>query len=189
MIRFVASIDAQSRALRKTYEDQVSAPENQLSEAIARARFTILGTSVDPDATFTARLSYGAVKGFTDGNGNDVAPYTTVGGLFNRATGSDPYALPQSWLDAKASLDLSAPMNLSSTNDIIGGNSGSPLIDKNGAVVGLIFDGNIFSLGGAFGYDERVNRAVSVDSRALLAGLKTVYHADRLVTEIGAAGP
>jgi hypothetical protein len=184
MIRLAASIDAQSRAERKLYEDEVSAPEARLGEAIARARFAILGTSVDPDATFTARLSYGAVKGFVDGNGRNVAPYTTIGGLFDRATGSDPYVLPASWLAAKPDLDLATPMNLSTTNDIIGGNSGSPLIDKNGAVVGLIFDGNIFSLGGAFGYDATVNRAVAVDSRALLAGLKTVYHADRVVNEI-----
>jgi Peptidase S46 len=189
MIVFAASIDAEARAVRKNYEDEVSAPESQLSEAIARARFAILGTSVDPDATFTARLSYGAVKGFVDGNGNAVAPYTTIGGLFNRGTGSDPYILPPAWLAAKGSLDLSTPMNLTTTNDIIGGNSGSPLIDKNGAVVGLIFDGNIFSLGGAYGYDPRVNRSVAVDSRALMAGLRTVYHADRLVTEIGAGSP
>ena len=187
MIRFAASIDAQARAERKTYEDEVSAPETRLGEAIARARFAILGTSVDPDATFTARLSYGSVKGFVNGNGDTIAPYTNIGGLFNRATGSDPYVLPQSWLAAKPALDLATPMNLSTTNDIIGGNSGSPLIDKNGAVVGLIFDGNIFSLGGAFGYDGSVNRSVAVDSRALLTALKNVYHADRIVTEIGSA--
>jgi hypothetical protein len=122
-----------------------------LGEAIARARFAIFGTSVDPDATFTARLSYGTVKGFTDAGGKPVAPYTTIVGIFNRATGSEPYALPASWLAAKPELDLATPMNLSTTNDIIGGNSGSPLIDKNGDVVGLIFDGNIFSLGGAYG--------------------------------------
>jgi hypothetical protein len=189
MIRFAAAIDANARAVRKTYEDQVSAPESQLSEAIARARFSILGTSVDPDATFTARLSYGTVKGFVNGNGTDVPPYTSIGGLFDRATGSDPYILPQSWLDAKAALNLSTPMNLSTTNDIIGGNSGSPLVDRNGAVVGLIFDGNIFSLGGAYGYDPRQNRSVAVDSRALLAGMKTVYHADRLVSEITGSAP
>ncbi len=186
MIRLAASIDAQSRAERKIYEDEVSAPETRLGEAIARARFAIFGTSVDPDATFTARLSYGTVKGFTDAGGKPVAPYTTIVGIFNRATGSEPYALPASWLAAKPELDLATPMNLSTTNDIIGGNSGSPLIDKNGDVVGLIFDGNIFSLGGAYGYDASVNRAVAVHSRALLTALTKVYHADRIVTEIDA---
>jgi hypothetical protein len=184
MIRFVASIDDQARAVRKQYENEVTAPETALSEAIARARFAVYGTSVYPDATFTARLNYGTVKGFTDANGDYVTPYTTMAGLFGRATGSDPYVLPQSWLDAKPSLDLATPMNLSSTNDIIGGNSGSPLIDRKGEVVGLIFDGNIFSLGADFGYDGVKDRAVAVDSRALLAGLRTVYHADRIVAEI-----
>ncbi len=188
MIRFVASVDAQARSVRKQYEDEVTSPENKLSEALARARFAILGTSVYPDATFTARLSYGTVKGFTDANGDAVTPYTTVGGLYNRATGSEPYALPQSWLAAKASLDSNTAMNFSSTNDIIGGNSGSPVVDKAGDLVGLIFDGNIFSLGGAFGYDARVNRAVALDSRAILAGLRTVYHADRVVSEIESGG-
>lgn len=176
-------IDAQSRAVTKQWEDEVANPERQLSEQIAKARFAVTGTSVYPDATFTLRLSYGTVKGFTDSHGV-IPPYTTIGGLFNRATGADPYVLPASWLAAKTTLDLATPMNLSTTNDIIGGNSGSPLIDKNGDVVGLIFDGNIHSLGGAFGYDPRLNRAVSVDSRAIIAGLQHVYHADRIVNEI-----
>jgi hypothetical protein len=184
MIHFVASVDAAARAARKQYEDEVTAPENQLGEAIARARFAVFGTSVYPDATFTPRLTFGAVGGFIDAQGNQATPYTTIGGLFERATGSDPYALPQSWLTAKNSLDATTPMNLCTTNDIIGGNSGSPLIDNDGDVVGLIFDGNIFSLGGDFGYDAGKNRAVAVDSRALLAALTSVYHADRIVREI-----
>jgi len=184
LIRFVASIDAPARAARKQYEDEVTAPETELSEAIARARFAVYGTSVYPDATFTARLNYGTIRGFTDANGNHVTPYTTIGGLFGRATGSDPYVLPQSWLDAKPSLDLATQMNLCTTNDIIGGNSGSPLIDRNGEIVGLIFDTNIFGLGSDFGYDGAQARGVAVDSRALLTGLGTVYHADRIVTEI-----
>jgi hypothetical protein len=186
MIEFVAGIDPEARAVRKQFEDEVTAPESRLAEEIARARFAILGTSTYPDATFTLRLSYGTVKGFTDGNGNAVAPYTTIGGLFARATGSPPYALPPSWLDAEASLDKATPMNFATTNDIIGGNSGSPVVDKNGDVIGLIFDGNIFSLGGAYGYQPAVNRAVAVDSRALLTGLRHVYHADRLAAEISA---
>ncbi|GAC1544052.1 MAG: S46 family peptidase [Vulcanimicrobiaceae bacterium] len=184
MIRFAADVDAEARALRKTYEDEVQAPQTKAAEEIARARFGVTGTTVDPDATFTLRLSYGTVAGFTDANGNAVAPYTTIGGLYDRATGSEPYVLPKSWLAARGTIDPQTPMNVSTTNDIIGGNSGSPLVNVDGEVVGLIFDGNIFSLGGAFGYDPRANRAVAVDSRALLAGLRDVYHADRLVSEI-----
>jgi hypothetical protein len=184
MIAFARTIDAASRAARKRYEDEVTGPESQFEEAIAKARFAVFGTTVYPDATFTARLSYGTVAGFVDGNGTTVPPYTTIAGLFARATGSEPYGLPPSWLAARSAIDPATAMNLSSTNDIIGGNSGSPLIDKNGDVVGLIFDGNIFSLGGAFGYEAAQNRAVAVDSRAILAGLRSVYHADRLVSEI-----
>jgi hypothetical protein len=182
-IELARRIDPQARAVRKNYEEQVLNPSRQLSEEVAKARFAIDGTSDYPDATFTPRLSFGVVKGFTDEHGT-AAPYTTFGGLFARANGADPYILPQSWLTAKPSLNLSTPLDLSTTNDIIGGNSGSPLISEKGEVVGLIFDGNIHSLGGAFGYDSRLNRSVALDSRAIMAGLAHVYHADRIVNEI-----
>ena len=187
MIRFAASLDDDRRAQRKDYEARVDAPTRAATERIAKARFAVYGTSVDPDATFTARLSYGSVKGFEDAEAKFVDPYTMIEGLFHRATGAPPYALPESWLKAKASLNLSLPMNLSTTNDIIGGNSGSPLIDRDASVVGLIFDGNIFSLGGDYGYDAAKNRAVAVDSRALLEGLQKVYHMNHIVDEIEAA--
>ncbi len=187
MIRFAASINPDLLAVRKDYEARVDAPTRAAAERIAKARFAVYGTSVDPDATFTARLSYGTVKGFDNAEGKFVQPFTTMGGLFERATGAPPYKLPESWLKAKGSLNLSLPMNLSTTNDIIGGNSGSPLINKDAKVVGLIFDGNIFSLGGDYGYDAKQNRAVAVDSRALLEGLRKVYHLDRVVDEIEAA--
>jgi len=124
------------------------------------------------------------VKVFTDAQGRLVKPYTTIGGLFDRATGAPPYALPKSWISAKPTLNLAMPMNLSTTNDIIGGNSGSPLIDKNAEVVGLIFDGNIFSLGGQYGFDPIKNRSVAVDSRALFEGLRKVYGLNRVADEI-----
>jgi hypothetical protein len=187
MIVFIASIDSDLRAVRKEYEAKVEAPVRSAAERIAKARFAVYGTSVDPDATFTARLSYGTVKGFPDAQGRLVPPYTTIGGLLDRATGAPPYALPQSWLSAKAALNLQTPMNLSTTNDIIGGNSGSPVINKDAEIVGLIFDGNIFSLGGDFAFDPVRNRAVAVDSRALLEGLRKVYHLDRIATEIESA--
>jgi len=187
LIRFASSIDPDLLAIRKQYEDQVVAPTRADAERIANARFAVYGTSVDPDATFTLRLSYGTVKGFEDAQGHFVEPYTTIGGLFHHATGAPPFALPKSWLEAKPSLDMETPMNLSTTNDIIGGNSGSPLINSKAEIVGLIFDGNIFSLGGDFGYDAARNRAIAVDSRALLEGLQEVYHLDRIVNEINAA--
>ncbi len=186
MIVYAKRLDPSARALRKRGETLVTAPTRAAAEKIANARFAILGTSVDPDATFTLRLSYGKVAGFS-ANGVAVPPYTTMAGLFGRATPYVPYALPASWLAAKPNLDLATPMNLATTNDIIGGNSGSPLVDKNGEIVGLIFDGNIFSLGGSFAFDPTLNRSVAVDSRALLSGLDTVYHAHRIAREIEAA--
>jgi hypothetical protein len=186
MIRFAASINEDLMAVRKEYESRVDAPTRTAAERIAAARFAVYGTSVDPDATFTARLSYGTIKGFENGEGKFVQPYTTIGGLFGRATGARPYKLPPTWLKAKGSLNLSLPMNVSTTNDVIGGNSGSPLINKEGQVVGLIFDGNIYSLGGDYGYDAERNRSIAVDSRALLEGLRKVYHFDRVVEEIEA---
>jgi Peptidase S46 len=187
MIVFARSIEPDLLAIRKQYDAEVDAPTRAAAERIAKARFAIYGTSVYPDATFTLRLSYGTVKGFTDARGHLVEPYTTIGGLFNRATGAPPFVLPKSWLNAKSDLNLSTPMNLSTTNDIIGGNSGSPLINKDGQIVGLIFDGNIYSIGGDYGYDAVKNRAVAVDSRALLEGMSKVYHLDRIVNEITAA--
>jgi hypothetical protein len=186
MIRFAASINDDLLAVRKDYEARVDAPTRSAAEKIAKARFAVYGTSVDPDATFTLRLTYGTVKGFDDAEGKLVEPYTNIKGLFERATGASPYALPESWLKA-ASLNLSIPMNLSTTNDTTGGNSGSPMIDKDANVVGLLFDGNIFSLGGDYGYDPAKNRSIAVDSRALLEGMRKVYHFDRIVDEIEAA--
>jgi Peptidase S46 len=187
MIRFVASINGDLLAIRKEYEARVDAPTRSAAEKIAKARFAVYGTSVDPDATFTLRLTYGTVKGFEDAEGKFVEPYTNIGGLFERATGAEPYALPESWLKAESSLNLSVPMNLSTTNDTTGGNSGSPMIDKNANIVGLLFDGNIFSPGGDYGYDAVKNRSIAVDSRGLLEGMRKVYHIDRIVDEIEAA--
>ena len=187
MVRFATLIDPDLRASRKEYEARVDAPEREAAQRIAKMRFAVYGTSLDPDATFTARLSYGTVKGFDDGRGHWVQPFTTMGGLFDRASGAPPFSMPPSWLAAKTKLNMNIPMNLSTTNDIIGGNSGSPVIDQDGNIVGLIFDGNIFSLGGDHGYDPVSNRAVAVDSRALVEGLRVVYHADRIVDEIEAA--
>ena len=159
------------------------APITKNATLIAKAKFALEGTSDYPDATFTLRLSYGRVQGYEQ-NGRHIAPFTDLAGAYARATGSEPFKLPDSWLAAKSTLDPATKLDMASTNDIIGGNSGSPVIDRNGQAVGLIFDGNIQSLGGDFGYDPAVNRAVAVDITAIKAGLATIYHADRLVAEL-----
>ncbi len=187
MVAFVRGIEPDLLAFVKQAEAGIDAPTRAAAERIAKARFAVYGTSVYPDATFTPRLSDGTVKGFADARGQFVPPYTTIGGLFERATGAPPFNLPKSWLDAKSSLNLATPMNLCSTNDIIGGNSGSPMVNEKGEIVGLIFDGNIYSIGGDYGYDAAKNRAIAVDSRALLEGLSKVYHLTRIVDEIQSA--
>jgi hypothetical protein len=136
-----------------------------------------------PDATFSPRLSYGSVAGYSAG-GRQIGPFTYVKGLYERATGSRPFALPPRWIAAQAALNPQQPFDLVTTNDAVGGNSGSPLINKDGQIVGLMFDGNIESLGGDYGYDGTVNRAVFVSVGILREGLAKVYHADRLVAEL-----
>jgi hypothetical protein len=186
MLELARSIDAEARAVRKRYEDEVVGPERAAYAKIAHALFETEGTKLYPDATFTPRLSYGAVKGYNE-NGHHVAPFTTLGGLYERAAAHKyqfPYNLPQRWMDRKSSLDLKTPFNFVTTNDIIGGNSGSPTVNKNGELVGLIFDGNIQSLVGNFIYDESVNRAISVDSRAMLEVLRKMFDATDLAAEL-----
>jgi Peptidase S46 len=159
------------------------APKTKYAGQIAAALFKAYGTSTYPDATFTLRLSHGTVKGYRVG-ARDIAPITTVAGLYDRATGYEPFSLPESWIRAQPSLDPKQPFNFASTNDIVGGNSGSPVINRAGEVVGLAFDGNIQSLGGDYGYDPAVNRAVSVNVGLLRMALDKVYHADRIVKEL-----
>jgi hypothetical protein len=175
--------DADARAVRTQYEDEVEAVEKKNQALIAEARFAAFGRSIYPDATFTLRLSYGQVKGWRDGD-REIPPYTTMAGAYERATGREPFALPRSWLSAREKLDLQTPFDFVTTNDIIGGNSGSPVFDKDLQIVGLVFDGNILSLGGDYGFDEAVNRTVAVDSRAILEALSKVYGATRIVDEL-----
>jgi len=156
---------------------------------IARARFQVRGRSVYPDATFTLRLSYGAVETYP-ANGTLAQPFTTFGGLYDRADAWGPEAenhsweLPARWKEARGRLDMSTHFDFISTNDIIGGNSGSPVVDRLGEVIGLAFDGNIESNAGRYFFDPKVNRCISVDASAILAALDKVYGARHLVTEI-----
>src|SRR5882762_7047130 len=170
MIVLARLIDPKARELRKRYENEVTGVERANYSKIARALFETEGTKLYPDATFTLRLSYGAVKGYQE-NGKKITPFTTLGGLYDRAGRFKyefPYNLPQRWIDKRSAMDLSTQFNFVSTNDIIGGNSGSPTINQNGELVGLIFDGNIQSIVGDFMFDISVNRAISVDSRGML---------------------
>lgn len=183
MIQFALLMDPDTRAVRKNYEDNIESVIKVAAEKVAQAKFAVYGTNTYPDATFTLRVSYGQIKGYEE-NGKHITPITKMSGAFERHTGQDPYALPESWLKAKSKLNLRTAMNFCSTNDIIGGNSGSPVINKNAELIGLIFDGNIQSLGGAFGFDESVNRAVAVDSSAILEALRNIYGASRLVEEL-----
>jgi hypothetical protein len=183
MIQMARLVDPDGRAIRKRYENEIESVVNKNSELVAKAKFKSYGTNLYPDATGTLRLSFGAVKGYTE-EGKQVAPITQMADTFERHTGEDPFALPRTWLEAQKKLKAGTPMNFVSTNDIIGGNSGSPVINKDAEIVGLVFDGNIQSLGGEYGFDESVNRAVSVHSEALIEALKTVYKADRVLEEL-----
>jgi hypothetical protein len=184
MIALARKIDPDLRVERHAYDDGVVDPLARNSALIAKAMFAIDGTSSYPDATFTLRFSYGTVKGYRE-NGRDIAPITTIGGAFARATGNEPFKLPDSWIAARAALDPEQPFDFVTTNDIIEGNSGSPVVNKEGEFVGLIFDGNYASLGGAFGFDPETNRAIAVTVGGLRTALAKIYHADRLVEELG----
>lgn len=182
-IQLALKVDPIARGLRTRYEKEVESVITKNSEKIAKARFALWGDRQSPDATFTLRLSYGRVKGWQE-RGRDIPPFTTLGGAFTRATGAEPFKLPESWLAAKARLNLATPFNFVSTNDIIGGNSGSPVLNTHGELVGLVFDGNLPSLGGAYWFDEAVNRAVAVDSAAIIEAMNQVYGAQALTQEM-----
>ena len=184
MIELVRSIDADSRALRKEFDDEVEAPIAAASARIAAARFKAFGTRIYPDATFTLRLNYGTVKGWTE-NGTSVEPFTYLDRAFQRATGSSPFKIPDSWMKVKDRLDLRTPFCFSTSNDIVGGNSGSPLIDAQGNIVGLIFDGNIDSIAGAYWFDPAKDRAIAVHPAIIREALDQVYGARALLTELG----
>ena len=186
MIELAADVDKEARAVHKRYEEEVVAVERANYAKIAHALFEDQGTKLYPDATFTLRLSYGAVKGYRE-NGKFVPPFTTLGGLYARSNQYHhefPYNLPPRWTARRKALNLMTPFNFVSTNDIIGGNSGSPTVNRRGELVGLIFDGNIQSLVGNFDYDESVNRSISVDSRGMLEVLRKVFGADAIANEL-----
>ena len=185
MLALMRAIDPAARAARKINEEQAEILE-QAHAKIARVRYAKDGDTNYPDATFTLRLSYGTITGY-DEQGRHVAPFTQIAGLYDRARqhqNRDPFNLPPSWAAAEPRVNKTTPFNFVSTADIIGGNSGSPTLNRAAEFVGLIFDGNLQSLAGDYYFDNTDNRATSVDARAIIEALRTVYHADALVNEL-----
>ena len=184
MIQFVLRTDPLARAARQVWEEQVIAPVQDASERIARVRFVLDGQDgLYPDATFSPRLSYGKIAGWTD-QGRETAPFTTFGGLYGRATGAEPYKLPARWAGDQAKLDPTTVLDFATTNDIIGGGSGSPVVDAKGDIVGTAFDGNSHSIAGDFTYDAALNRTIAVSTVAISEALTKVYGADALAKEL-----
>lgn len=193
MIVLMRSIDPEARKYRTQYDDQVDAVERRDGGTLAKIRFAALGTNIYPDATFTLRLSYGAVKGYVE-DGRGVVPagtklnyFTTIGGAYEHAAAhgnKPPYNLAESWLTHKAQVKAATPLNVVATADIIGGNSGSPVVNTAGEVVGIIFDGNIQGLPWDFQYEDVIGRSIHVDSRGILEALRNIYGATRLVDEL-----
>jgi hypothetical protein len=186
LIVAMRAIDPSARAARKQFEDKVDAVVRRDGTIVAKARFAQNGFAQPPDATFTLRLSYGAVKGYQE-NGKAIPFATNIGGAYDHAAehnNQSAYNLPESWMKAKASLDLKTPLNFVSTADIIGGNSGSPTVNKKGEVVGIIFDGNIQSLPWNFAFSDLEGRAISVDARGIQEALRKVYGANALADEL-----
>jgi len=192
LILMLSAMDAEARKVRADY-DEAEGVLSRGGTAIALFRFQMGGANTSPDATFTLRLSYGPVKGYTeDGRGNAprnsrLPAFTDLAGAFADAAvhqNQPPYDLPESWLKRKRKLDLKTPFNFVSTADIIGGSSGSPVVDTKGELVGIVFDGNIQSLPWNYQYEDKVGRAVSVDCRAILETLRKIYGAKELAKEL-----
>lgn len=186
MIQLARAIDPESRRIRQTFEQQVDEPQRQAYAKIASARFAVYGLSIYPDATFTLRLAFGEAKGYSE-NGEKIPWATTLGGTYQHAAEHDnkePFDLPKIWTDRKSQLNLSTPFNFVSTADIIGGNSGSPVINREGELVGIIFDGNIQSLVLDYIYSDKESRAVAVHSAGIMEALRKIYQANRLVAEL-----
>ena len=183
MIVYARSLDANDRALQQRFDAQVDAPLTAAQAKLADARFAAYGDTVYPDATFTLRISYGKVAGWTE-RGKQVPTRTTLGGTFDRATGAAPFDLPPAFVANRAKIDGKTTYDFVTTNDIIGGNSGSPVVDRQGRVIGAAFDGNIHSLGGNYGYDGTINRTVVVSTDAVQEALEKIYPAPHLVAEL-----
>ena len=194
LIVLMRGLNAESRAIRKRFDDEVDAVVRNSGGTVAKIHFATSGSGTYPDATFTLRLAYGAVRGFTE-SGEGIVPkgtkvpfFTTIGGAYEHAAqhdNQDPYQLPDSWMKSQVQGRISrTPLNIVQTADIIGGNSGSPVVNRAGEVVGIIFDGNIQSLPWNFVYDDAIGRAIHVDSRGILEAVRNIYGASTLADEL-----
>jgi hypothetical protein len=186
MIVAARRVDPIARETTRRIRDTITSVLTPAGEKLGKARFLVYGKDAYPDATFTLRLSYGAVQGYPC-NGTIAPPFTTFYGLYDRAasfSNAPPFDLTLKEAAARDKLDLSTPLDFVSTGDIIGGNSGSPVVNRDGELVGLIFDGNIESLAGDFVYDGTRNRAVAVHSAGMMEGLRKIYGADALADEL-----
>jgi hypothetical protein len=182
-VRVLRLIDGESRAIRQRYEDEVEGPMRLCGQRVSEAIFAIKGTSVYPDATFTLRLALGQVRGYTEG-GKKIGWATDFAGMYRHASGVEPFKLPPRWLERAGTLTPSTSLDFVATTDIVGGNSGSPVIGEDGRLVGLIFDGNLSSLGNDFVYGESTERAVSVDSAAIVEAMSAVFGDRSLAAEL-----
>lgn len=183
MIRLALAIDPAARAIARQVAQQVTGPTGAAQSRLARARFAVYGDSQYPDATFSLRLSYGKIAGWTE-RGREITPFTTFAGLYDRDTGQAPFDLPDSWGRARDTIAMDTTFDFSGTNDVIGGASGSPTLNARGEVIGIVFDGNMHSLGGAFGYDAELNRSVHVAASGIQEALLKVYGRRALVDEL-----
>ncbi len=186
MIKLALELNPETQHLRKRFEDEVESVERDGYAKLAAAMFAMRGADSYPDATGTLRLAFGRVAGYEE-DGRQVPASTTLAGLYERwqqRRGVFPFELPQRWLERKDRLRLDTPFNFVCTADIIGGNSGSPVVNTRGEVIGLIFDGNLQSLCWDVYYDDRQARAVAVDSRAIIEALRAVYDAGALADEL-----
>ncbi|HYC75310.1 S46 family peptidase [Brevundimonas sp.] len=184
LIRYLLSIQDETRAIRSEWETRVQAPTDRASEQLAALRFRAYGDSVYPDATGTLRLTYGKIEG-SDVPGQRWGPFTTFAGLWDRATGAPPFDVAPKLLAARDRIDGDTVMNMTLSSDTIGGSSGSPVVNEAGEILGANFDSTVLTQRNAYGYDPNVNRSVIVTTGAVTAALRDVYGMERLVEELG----
>jgi hypothetical protein len=184
LIRWMIAAQPVMRAARAEYEEKVQGPTDRAAETLAEARFALYGTSLYPDATGTLRLTYGRVKGWTH-QGSTIPYATNFRGLWERATGAEPFDLAPRLAAAKERIAPTTILNVAASTDTIGGSSGSPAVNQAGEVIGINFDSTLLTQRNAYGYDPAVNRSVLVTTAAVTAALRHAYGMDHLLTELG----